>query len=477
MKKSNYFAIPLLFFLLNFANSQPAKSESPELYVFGKQGQLKMTYDARQRPNCVFIDGKVYISFNAEAPEESTGNSRTKPIAIVFDTHTKEFSQQVILGSYSKDHHYGPVIWADTENKLHIFHGWHNVLGKHLVSKKAKDIGSSLSNWVLTTAPAERMSYPWVHRIYDKKHLVFYRTWGHYSSWTYRISDDNGYTWYGPDEDAIDLDIRGGMELDWSIYTGKAVSQDGNYLHIGFIAYDDYKRKRYPSEIENDKLDKCRQFNPLYNTRVSYNYNLYYVKVDLRTHEVMNDKGEVLETPIDLTTANTKCMIWDTKWRGGSIVPNLLVDDKDNVSFLHNISDFQHPDSLDYHYVRKVDGNWKTTRITNSNHEWNCGYLSKSNDGLLLHAFLITGEGYSEQQGYMDKHGGGDIEEWISNDEGETWTFYRDLTPDRSIYPGWKFNNIQPVKDPDGQIIPGMLLFYGWKHPDNPEARAFLLVE
>ena len=45
------------------------------------------------------------------------------------------------------------------------------------------------------------------------------------------------------------------------------------------------------------------------------------------------------------------------------------------------------------------------------------------------------------------------------------------------MYPGWKFNNIQPVTRPDGSIVDGMLLFYGWKDKDAPEARAFLLHE
>ncbi len=53
----------------------------------------------------------------------------------------------------------------------------------------------------------------------------------------------------------------------------------------------------------------------------------------------------------------------------------------------------------------------------------------------------------------------------------------RDLTPDKSKYPGWRYNNIQPVTRPDGSIVDGMLLFYGWKDRNAPEARAFLLHE
>ena len=41
----------------------------------------------------------------------------------------------------------------------------------------------------------------------------------------------------------------------------------------------------------------------------------------------------------------------------------------------------------------------------------------------------------------------------------------------------WKYNNIQPVTRPDGSVLEGMLLFYGWKDKNAPEAKAFLLHE
>ena len=268
------------------------------------------------------------------------------------------------------------------------------------------------------------------------------------------------------------------MDTDWSTYTAKEISKDGNYLHVGFVAYDDYKRPRSPEEIASGKLDKTRLHNPLYDNRVpsNYKYNLYYVKIDLRTHEVVNDQGEALQTPVDRATANNKCMIWDTKWRGGGIIPTIRVDENDKVSFLHNLSDVAHEKSLSYHYVRQEHGEWKHTRIAHSNHHWNSGCIAESADGV-LHAYLLTGEGYLKVEGDMDRYGGGAIEEWISTDNGDRWEMNRDLTPDRALYPGWKYNNIQAIKKPDGTVVDGMLLFYGWQDPKAPKARAFLLHE
>jgi hypothetical protein len=77
----------------------------------------------------------------------------------------------------------------------------------------------------------------------------------------------------------------------------------------------------------------------------------------------------------------------------------------------------------------------------------------------------------------MNRHGGGRIEEWISQDKGNSWKKTRDLMPNSKPYRGWRYNNIQPVVRPDGRIVDGMLLFYGWKDQNTPEAKAFLLHE
>ena len=475
--------IAILLSCTAFQVATIAGSQTAEPVSFGEGGQLKMLYESRQRPQAVYLKDKLHIVFNGGGIVRDNKDPKkkavTKSMAVTYDPLSRKFSKIVTIGKeYSHDHHDGPVIWADMEEHLHVFYDWHHTLGTHLISNEPRSIGASRDDWSTAPPPAPKMSYPWMSRVYDNKQLVFYRTGGHYSSWTYRIAGDNGNTWEGPENDVTDLDINGGMDTDWSIYTAKAVSKDGNFLHVGFIAYDDYKRRRSPEEIASGKLDETRLHNPLYDNRITsnYKYNLYYAKVDLRTHKVMNDKGEVLQTPIDLSTANSKCMIWDTKWRGGGIIPSIMVDEDDQVVFLHNLSDCQHEKSLGYHYVRRENGEWKHTRITDSNHHWNSGYLARSADGV-LHAYVITGDGYFKSKGNMDRHGGGNIEEWTSRDRGNTWRKERELTPDKTRYPGWKYNNIQPVKKPDGTLVDGMLLFYGWKDENAPEARAFLLHE
>ena len=457
--------------------------EESIIVPFGDKGAVKMLYDARQRPQAVYLNDQVFLVYNGDARMRDSNNSKRKsesvPVALRYDPKSRTLSSPLILSeNYSSDHHDGPVVWVDTNDRLHVFYGWHHDLGSHIVSDQPMGIGSGHDDWSESTAPSQKMSYQWTRRVHDDKQLVFYRTDGHYSSWTYRISSDNGVTWKGPAQDVLDLDMHLGMDTDWSTYTAKEISPDGRFLHLAFVAYDDYKRPVSAQERASGELDERRLQNPLYGNRVpsNYKYNLYYVKIDLQTHEVVNGKGEMLQTPIDRTTANNKCMIWDTKWRGAGVPPSILVGDNDEVSFLHNLSDVHHEESLSYHYVRRVKGEWTQTRITGSNHHWNSGLLSRSQDGA-LHAYVPTGEGYLDVKGEMDRYGGGRAEEWVSQDQGYTWRKRRELFASGKQYPSWKYNNVQAVRHPNGTVVDGMLIFYGWRDPVNPVAQAFLLHE
>ena len=145
-----------------------------------------------------------------------------------------------------------------------------------------------------------------------------------------------------------------------------------------------------------------------------------------------------------------------------------------SYQFLHILSEGDLK-SHGYYYVCRENGKWRQTRIQDSNHNWNGGYMVHDDDGN-IHTYLITGQDYLEG-GYMDGRGGGTVEHWISKDKGKTWAMHRDLTPGPKQYPGWRFNHVQPVVRPDGTRVEGMLLFYGWKDADTPTAKAFLLDE
>lgn len=432
--------------------------------AFGLGGQIKMLYDRRQRPQAVYLHDKVHIVFNAGGEAGAEPKAKTRPMAVTYDPRTRTFSDVVTLGGSSSDHHKGPVIWADANDYLHVLYGCHRTPGTHLVSKQPATIGRDIEAWDEAPKIAPGISYPTFHRIFDARQLIYYRTEGHFSSWTYRVTENHGMTWAGPVRDVTDMDSKGRPE--WSSYQTTLPSRDGRFLHVVFMSYDDVKSD-----------DPKRLYNPRYGQPVpnAWKYNLYYVRIALQTHAVTNFEGEPMETPIDIDQADARCRIWDTQWRGAGVPPTIALDENGDPAFLHVLSE----DTLTehrYYYVRREDGTWKQTPITHSNHQWNSCHLARDADGT-LHAYLVVGDGYLDTDGYMDRYGGGAIEEWTSSDAGNTWKRKRDLTPDPSRYSGWKFNNVQPVVRPDGRVVDGMLLFYGWKDKDAPEARAFLLDE
>jgi len=136
--------------------------------VFGEGGQLKMLYDRRQRPQSVYLNNKVHIVFNAGGQIKATAKFPTKPMAVTYDPLTREFSEVVTLGPGDSDHHYGPVIWADEDDYLHVLFGCHSTPGTHLISKQPGDIGNRLDDWEPGPQIAPKISYPTMYGIYNK---------------------------------------------------------------------------------------------------------------------------------------------------------------------------------------------------------------------------------------------------------------------------------------------------------------------
>ena len=438
---------------------------APMAYGFG--GAKKMTYDVRQRPQAVYFNDKVFIGYKGggTAANKNKGSvAPTHAMLISYDPQRRAFSKPLTFGEPTTDHHDCPVLWVDNDDHLHFLYRMHNRPGVHLVAKQPGGMGEKESDWTKLPDIAPMLAYPTMFAIAGDKHLVYYRTGGHSTSWSYRITADNGNSWTGPENDVTNLDIYNHPE--WSSYQAKILSPDKNHLYVVFTDYDDVKSN-----------DPARLYNPRYDMPVTneWKYNLSLLKIDLQTFAVRNDAGEIMKTPVDIETARAKCQIWDTDWRGAGVPPALCLDENGEPSVLHVLSE-ENLETHNYYYVRKVNGEWIKTVIRPSNHQWNSGYLKRDAKGK-LHAYLIVGEGYQDREGVNYTHGGGRIEHWVSGDQGNTWKLRRDITPDASQYPGWAFNNVQPVVRPDGSAVDGMLIFYGWLDGEKPDGVAFLLDE
>lgn len=458
------------------ANAQNTGKQEIKVVPFGEGGTKKMTYDRRQRPQAVLIGDEIHLVYNGGAPADAEKIVRTLPFATTYNLKTKQFSVVVQLpGKPSKDHHYGPVIWADNNDKLHVLSGCHLTPGTHVMAKSPASTGASTEDWETAPQIAPSLSYPSISQIFNNQRIMYYRTGGHRSSWTYSITSDEGNTWRTPENPVLDLnngedtlDIPHAEMDEASSYHTYLPSKDGKSIHVAFMYYDDDKRN-IPE----------KSYNPLYKRNVgTLKTNLYYVKVDLETDKVSNFDGEEMETPILLDKANAQCKIWDTNWRGAGVPPDIIIDKNDNPAFLHVLTE-EVFEKLNYYYVRRVGNEWKQTIIAPACHKWNSSHMTIDENGL-LHAYLLMDDGYfeSEGKGIMNSHGGGTrIEEWLSSDEGNTWHLEKTLFSAEGEYEGWRFNNVQPIKTKEGKIKEGMWLFYGWKDGDAPQAKAFLMID
>lgn len=470
--------LSFLIVLLTFGVSSAQSVKKDYLLIsFGEGGTKKMTYDRRQRPQAVLMGNEIHLVYNGGAPAEANKMVRTLPFATTYNLKTGKFTAPVQLpGKPSKDHHYGPIIWADNNNFLHVLSGCHKTPGTHVVSKNPASTGSSIEDWKIENVIAPSMSYPSISRVVGNQHLVYYRVGEHRSSWSYSITADEGKSWRAPDNPVVDLNNKDELsgkphsEMDEaSSYHTYLASKDGKSIHIAFMYYDD-----------NKKNITKKSYNPLYKRNVgTLKTNLYYAKVDLETDKVRNFEGVELESPILLDQADTRCKIWDTNWRGAGIPPDIIIDRNDNPAFLHVLTE-EVFEKLNYYYLRWVNDHWEQTVIAPACHKWNSSHLMMDDKGI-LHAYLLMDDGYfeSEGKGVMNSHGGGTrIEEWISTNEGSTWELGNTLLEAEGEYEGWRFNNVQPVKKKDGMIREGIWLFYGWeeKAGDAPQAKAFLLI-
>ena len=183
------------------------------------------------------------LDFNGDARSTSNEKGRAFPMLTAYDVRTRAFTAPVRLAvDSSSDHHDSPIIWADRADHLHVLYGCHRTPGVHLISQSPVQASTEQIVWKKASQIAPKLSYPCVFRMANGKDLVYFRTDGHTSSWTYRVSTDNGRTWGGPSADVTDLDSGG--RLDWSSYQTKIPSADRRFLHVAYTDYDDNKHEQ-----------------------------------------------------------------------------------------------------------------------------------------------------------------------------------------------------------------------------------------
>ena len=75
--------------------AQMRETSNVRMVSFGNGGQIKMLYDARQRPQAVFLNNKLHLVFNGGGMSGDKPKAKTKSMAVTYDPLTGEFSKIV----------------------------------------------------------------------------------------------------------------------------------------------------------------------------------------------------------------------------------------------------------------------------------------------------------------------------------------------------------------------------------------------
>lgn len=495
MKLSNSLSVFVwvLLLVVPLSYAQPDKSTSEVVAIpFAWDGHLKMFFDIRMHPSAIEHDGSIYVTWRGE---------KSLPQAISYNLKTRKFSKQVNvfdgleeeidLDGYASDHHYNPMIWQDKDNYFHLIAGCHGLLSHEINScdkVKSRLPGDIASGWVFwadsnSDSIHTSINYPKAMVAYDDQTLFYFRHGGHLGAWTYRLSPNGESDWVGPAHFVVDLSA--GVHPDQSCldfyagsYHNARVSPDGRTLHIAFVWQQEVGSPDvWPEELnDNDCVPPQNSRYKSYNVpQGRTRYNLYYLAVDLQSGTTSNYRGVKLETPVTLSSADSKAKILDTNERLFSVPPSIHFDEEGQPQFLGVIS-AESPNSGWFTYIREVDGEWLETKVVRTSNVWNSGVLDKNSEGH-LRALLIVGDGDIAPVGTTkgsdhNRYGWGDrIEEWISRDEGKTWQLSRDITPQK----GMRYQNIRTVSTAEGGYSNEIFLFYGWAPDAQPgQAVAFL---
>ncbi len=396
-------------------------------------GSEKMIYDVRMGPQGLHHDGSCYVAYQAKA-----AGGCAHPHVIRRDPDGA-WSKPVRVGTVAKsNHHLAPIIWLDDRGHFHVLYNCHfsHNESRHRVSSRPLDI----TRWKDGPLLAPSISYPRVLAAPDGRRVLYYRVLGHMGYWTYRLSDD-GRTWDAPVSPLVDFDHDPEAPGDeWAgSYHSVASGRNGRMLHVGFVRWDERNR-----------------VNSLYGRFVNLwsRYDLYYLKVNLDTGQAFNIRGQEMDRPINRRQARERCLVWETGEQLTNM-PSLLIDRYDRPQFLLPVAG-KKLDQCRFWFIRRRGRAWERFPVTGTDNIWNASHLEYGDDSSIT-AFLV---GRAPGHGELP-YGGGLLQEWRSDDQGQHWRKVGDLPLPR----GFLANNPKPLEDAQGYLLPRTLLFFGWEGP------------
>lgn len=339
------------------------------------------TYYTTIRPNAVrhvADHDRTYFTY---------GDFSRDPAVRYFDHDTKTISEVAIPGRtrIPDDAHGNPSLLVDEDGYVYLFYGAHGhpIQMRRSISPESLD---ERSDEYLIEASA---SYPQPYQIAPSTIIVSYRR-AHSNGthpWCYRVSTDRGETW-SPSEDIVY------SETD-AIYaiTEVGAERPVRDFHMALNPFD-YGTLKYP--------------------------NVYYLfSEDSLSTFMLRDGTSIGEPPFTLPELD---LVYDSG-ENTSHVNDLALDSEGNPYILFSVGPWDHhaaPATGEWRVARHDGNDWQTSNVAPCDHLFDRGCIV-IRDGMPLRVYLPIAD---------DFHDGGEMTEYSSYDDGETWVPTDQVTED-----------------------------------------------
>lgn len=330
------------------------------------------TYCAWHRPMAVYVQSQNKTFF-------VYGDYNNAPVINYYNHSSQTFGEPVQIGTNSDDDpHKNPTILIDEDGYIYIFWGAHSDPNKVSKSTAAYNI----TNWTTKPTFGSTITYPQPWQLKTGELFVCYRDYG---KWGYRTSTNGADSW---SSNTNIVDFSG---TNQSIYLA-SVAETGSYprkIHLAWSAMDE--------GIWHQRWD------------------VYYAYSDDGGTTWKKRDGTAYTLPIIAATAEKVYESGDE----GVWIKDIQLDTNGNPYILF-ISANRTTYQGNWKFARYSGGNWVTTTVASSDHMYDGGgFAVLANDDFRIYAPTTVSQVGED---------GGDIDEWKSINQGQSWSKTKSVT-------------------------------------------------
>lgn len=350
------------------------------------------TYPQQMRPQAYYaaeVD-KTFFSFGGT----DEFNSDLLHMVSYYDHQTGQVVRpKQILAKGTTDAHDNPTIMLDDQGYVYVFSASHGTARPAYINRSTEPYSIDSFEQVLALPRTDNFSYSQPHYV-EGQGFLFLHTEYTSSGRTLKFNTSaDGINW----------------DHDWSTRPTIAQIQGGQYQ---------------VSEVNGQTVGTA--FNRHPSGVVNARTNLYYMETSDFGQTWQTIDGTNLTVPV--TTVNNAALVHDYAAEGKLVyLKDIDYDQDGNPILLYQTSHDWHPgptgDPRTWTIAHHVDGEWEIKEAFTSDHNYDFGSLYVEEDGTWR---IIT----PSADGPQAWGTGGDMVNWVSHDQGDTWIANWQLTHD-----------------------------------------------